>query len=116
VYCKVFEDNSGAFEMARSPKMRPRTKHLNIKYHHFPEEVDAGNITIHQVDTAEQWADIFTKPLGHLLFRKFRYKIMGWNDVEDEEDTRRNENQRECDENVSTDMCAQNVSTNISPA
>jgi Reverse transcriptase (RNA-dependent DNA polymerase) len=71
VYCKVFEDNSGAFEMAPPPKMRPKTKHLNIKYHHFREKVDAGNITIHQVDTTEQWADIFTKPLGHLLFRQF---------------------------------------------
>jgi hypothetical protein len=29
VHCKVFEDNKGAIEMARLPKMRPRTKHLN---------------------------------------------------------------------------------------
>jgi hypothetical protein len=28
VHCKVFEDNASAI-----PKMRPRTKHLNIKYH-----------------------------------------------------------------------------------
>jgi hypothetical protein len=46
VLCRAFEENSGAFEMARSPKMRPRTKHLNIKYHHFREEVDEGNIII----------------------------------------------------------------------
>ena len=30
VYCKVFEDNSGALELARLPKLRPRTKHINI--------------------------------------------------------------------------------------
>jgi hypothetical protein len=30
VYCKVFEDNSGALELAKLPKLRPRTKH--IKY------------------------------------------------------------------------------------
>jgi hypothetical protein len=35
VHCKIFEDNSGAIEMAKVPKMCPRTKHLNIKYHHF---------------------------------------------------------------------------------
>jgi hypothetical protein len=35
VQCKAFEDNSGALEMAQTPKMSPRTKHLNIKYHHF---------------------------------------------------------------------------------
>jgi hypothetical protein len=37
IYCKAFEDNSGALEMAKTPKMRPRTKHINIKYHHFRE-------------------------------------------------------------------------------
>ena len=29
VYCKCFEDNSGALELARLPKLRPRTKHIN---------------------------------------------------------------------------------------
>ena len=78
VLCKVFEDNSGALEMARTPKMRPRTKHLNIKYHHFREAVQNGLVTIHSVDTTQQWADIFTKPLGYELFIKFRLAIMGW--------------------------------------
>ena len=32
VYCKAFEDNSGALELARSPKLRPRTKHINNMY------------------------------------------------------------------------------------
>ena len=35
VYCKVFEDNSGALELARLPKLQPRTKHINVCYHHF---------------------------------------------------------------------------------
>ena len=35
VRCKVFEDNSGALEMASVSKYRPRTKHLNNKLHHF---------------------------------------------------------------------------------
>ena len=35
VYCKVFEDNSGALELARLPKFRPRTKHLCVSLHHF---------------------------------------------------------------------------------
>ena len=35
VHCRVFEDNSGALEIARTPKFRPRTKHLNNKLHHF---------------------------------------------------------------------------------
>jgi len=39
IYCKVFEDNSGALELARLPKVRPRTKHINVCYHHFREHV-----------------------------------------------------------------------------
>jgi hypothetical protein len=39
VYCKVFKDKSGALELARLPKLRPRTKHINVCYHHFQEHV-----------------------------------------------------------------------------
>ena len=35
VHCKVFEDNSGALEMVRLPKMRPRTRHMAVRLHHF---------------------------------------------------------------------------------
>ena len=62
VHCKVFEDNSGAIVMATEHKMRPRTKHLNIKYHHFRDYVTRKEITIHAIDTANQVANILTKP------------------------------------------------------
>ena len=35
IHCTLFEDNAGAVEMVQVPKMRPRTKHINLKYHHF---------------------------------------------------------------------------------
>lgn len=78
VKCKVFEDNSGAMYMAQVPKMRPRTKHLNIKYHHFREAVQNGSITIHAIASEDQEADILTKPLAKDPFCKLRYLIMGW--------------------------------------
>jgi hypothetical protein len=78
IHCKVFEDNAGAIEIANVPKMRPRTKHLNIKYHHFREEVKKGTISIYHTRTEEQIADIFTKPLPEQPFMKFREKMMGW--------------------------------------
>jgi hypothetical protein len=78
VMCKVFEDNAGAIEIANVPKMRPRTKHLNIKYHHFREEVKKGTVNIYHVGTKEQRADIFTKALDEGLFIKFRKMIQGW--------------------------------------
>jgi hypothetical protein len=77
ICCKVFEDNAGAIKIANVPKMRPRTKHLNIKYHHFREEVRKGTISIYHTRTQDQIADIFTKPLPETPFVKFREK-MGW--------------------------------------
>ena len=35
MHCQVFEDNSGAIKMAQVHKYHPRTKHLNVKLHHF---------------------------------------------------------------------------------
>ena len=51
VHCKVFEDNAGAIEIANVSKMRPRMKHLNIKFHHFREEVRKGTISINHTKT-----------------------------------------------------------------
>jgi hypothetical protein len=42
VYCKVFEDNAGALELARLPKLRPRTKHMNVWYIIFAKTCERG--------------------------------------------------------------------------
>jgi len=78
IHCKVMEDNSGALEMARLPKMHPRTKHLCVKMHHFRDHVRRGLISIHQVPTAYQLADIATKAQPELLFVSQRESIMQW--------------------------------------
>jgi histone deacetylase 1/2 len=76
VHCKAFEDNSGALEMAVTPKIRPRTKYINCKYHHFRSHV-GKTITIHKIDTKDQIADGLTKPLEAVSFFKFRSAVMG---------------------------------------
>jgi hypothetical protein len=78
VHCKAFEDNSGALELATVPKMRPRTKHINIKYHHFRSHVANGSITIHKIGTEDQPIDLATKPLASAPFAKHRKFILGW--------------------------------------
>ena len=79
VHCKVFEDNSGALEMAKIHKHRPRTKHLNVKLHHFRSHVDTTKeVTIHKIDTKNQPADVLTKPLNEKDFVKFRKWLLGW--------------------------------------
>ena len=78
VHCKVFEDNSGALEMAKVHKHRARTKHINVKLHHFRDYVSRGLISIHPIDTLDQCADYLTKPVNVTILKKLRTKIMGW--------------------------------------
>jgi hypothetical protein len=78
VSCKVFEDNSGALEMAQVHKYRPCTKHLNVKLHHFRDYVTRKEITIHKIDTKDQLADYLTKPVTIDILLKLRKIVMGW--------------------------------------
>jgi hypothetical protein len=78
VYCRMFEDNSAALEMAKVPKMRPRTRHLNVAYHHFRSEVANGSLRIEAIGTDDQQADIFTKPVELAILLRHRLRIMGW--------------------------------------
>jgi hypothetical protein len=50
-YSTVFEDNKGCVELATAPKMRSRTKHIALKYHHFRSHVAPGEIKIKWIDT-----------------------------------------------------------------
>ena len=77
IYCKYFEDNSGALKIAHLPKMRPRMKAINVVYHHFPEYVRLCLISIYPVSTDDQLADIFTKPLNHNTFVRHRKQLCG---------------------------------------
>ena len=65
VYCRVFEDNSDAIEMAVVHKWRPRTKHLGTKLHHFRSYVNSGEISVHKIDTSVQPADVLTNTLNY---------------------------------------------------
>ncbi len=48
IHCQVLEDNSGALETAKVPKMHSHTKHINIKYHHFRDLLIEGSPTCNQ--------------------------------------------------------------------
>ena len=78
VHCKVFEDNSGALEIAKNPKYRPRTKHINGRLHHFRSWVESGRISIHKIGTTEQIADYLTKALPVEQLKYLRKKVLGW--------------------------------------
>ena len=73
----VYKDNQGAIAVAVSLQIRPHTKHIAIKYHHFWTFVKNGDVEIKYVDTKEYIADIFTKTLDSDLLGYLRYKCNG---------------------------------------
>ena len=78
VHCAVFENNSGDLELARLPKIRLRTKHINQSFHHFRKHVERQDIIIEATPTEHQIADILNKPLAEPAFTYHRKAIMAW--------------------------------------
>ncbi|KAI2489482.1 hypothetical protein MHU86_25099 [Fragilaria crotonensis] len=76
----IFEDNQACLALANSdpPKMTPRSKSIAVKYHWFREHLEPGLVEIAPIASAEQLADIFTKPLGAVPFVYLRKKLLGW--------------------------------------
>jgi hypothetical protein len=77
VYYKVFEDNAEALELARLPKLCPRTKLINVCYHHFCEHVQKGLIKIFPINTKDQIAGALTKALAQNDFQCHRHHMCG---------------------------------------
>jgi hypothetical protein len=64
----IFCDNNGMITLSKNTIYHPRTKHIDIQYHYIRELLECRSITLIQVNTTENVADIFTKPLPHLQF------------------------------------------------
>ena len=77
LHCKVMEDNTGTVEIAKEPRIRQRTKHINQKYWHFVTFLRKGVMSINWIPSEEQLADLLTKPLGPELFHRFTRLICG---------------------------------------
>ena len=56
--------------ISNNPVQHSRTKHIDIRYHFIREHVMNGTVVLHFVPTADQIADIFTKPLDESTFSK----------------------------------------------
>ena len=74
----VYEDNTSCIVMSQADKFTPRTKHITLKYHWFKEYAKNGLFNIEHVDTKLQLADIFTKPLDEVTFKRLRFLVCGY--------------------------------------
>ncbi|SPT19135.1 unnamed protein product [Triticum aestivum] len=66
LYC----DNESAIKIANNPVQHSNTKHIEIRHHFLTDHVMKEYIDIIHVNTEEQLADIFTKPLDQKRFCK----------------------------------------------
>ena len=73
----VFEDNLGAVSTSRSNKITPRTKYIDIKFHHVRSLVADKVVDVKYIKTGFQKADILTKSLGALKFISNRLMLLG---------------------------------------
>lgn len=63
-------DNTSAINISKNPIIHSRTKHIDIRHHLLRDHVLKGDIEISFIDTQNQLANIFTKPLArdvHLI-------------------------------------------------
>lgn len=71
LHSTVYEDNNGALILAQSPKMTPMTKHIAVKYHWFRDQIgEEKGIVLEKIDSEYQKADIFTKGLTAVVFKR----------------------------------------------
>ncbi|GJW60479.1 retrovirus-related pol polyprotein from transposon TNT 1-94 [Tanacetum coccineum] len=61
-------DNKGAIDLSKNPVQHSRTKHIEIRHHFLRDNVQKGHISIEKVPSADNIADILTKPLKRESF------------------------------------------------
>ena len=70
-------DNIAAGELVKSETHQQRSKHIAIRYHFIRECVQRKEIKVEWCSGQENAADMFTKPLGRVLFQKHATKLLG---------------------------------------
>ena len=66
-------DNESAIKISYNPVQHSKTKHIEIRHHFIRDHIKWGDIDIVYINTQEQLADIFTKPLDKARFRELRH-------------------------------------------
>jgi hypothetical protein len=75
----IWEDNQGCIHLANDPlQNRPRRKHIYIKWHHFRDEIQKGNIKVTKIRTSLNISDILAQPLVTSKCTGLSKFLMGW--------------------------------------
>lgn len=73
-------DNRSTIKLSKNPVMHGRSKHIDIRYHFLRNLSEEGTIALMYCTSADQVADIMTKPLKADVFQKLR-RLLGMCDI-----------------------------------
>jgi hypothetical protein len=73
----VYGDNEGTIKLSNDGHISERTKHVQVHYHFVKDAIDADEIKIVWVPTAQQRADMLTKAMRTPAFEDHRDALMG---------------------------------------
>jgi hypothetical protein len=68
-------DNESAHKITYNPYEHFRTKHIDIRHHFLRDNAIKEDILILHVETNDQLADIFTKPLDEKRFHELQSEL-----------------------------------------
>jgi hypothetical protein len=73
----LMEDNNACISYVENPIITDATKHIQVKYHYVRECVLTGQIKMQRVSSADQHADVLTKPLAEEPFLRHVKFLLG---------------------------------------
>ena len=68
-------DNESAIKISLNQVQHFKTKHIEIRYHFIQDDIRQGEIELNYVNTHDNLADIFTKPLDEARFDELRHEL-----------------------------------------
>lgn len=71
----IFCDNSSTVNLSKNTVLHSRSKHIDVRHHFLRENVNLGVIKLEKVNTLNNVADIFTKPLPAERFCVLRREL-----------------------------------------
>jgi hypothetical protein len=78
LHCMKIHRPVSKLQKARAWCLAERTKHFDIKYHWLREKIKKMDVKLSYINTHDQLADIFTKPLGFIQHNLLKNRMTGY--------------------------------------